>query len=165
MLGSCETVQQTVGHISEEMHKRKQCCDTILGKLSTNVRLPSDFMLEMSQALGTSGTNASPAQLDNQAMEHLRRGAAKGNQAQQTWMLLANALASSVVQIGQPRGVLMAFDEQTQLAQFNTEYLHSAVLEHMRTNSAHALLDMMIGNTDRKSSVPPRNTKETHATK
>jgi hypothetical protein len=142
MLGSCETVKQAVGRISEEMQKRKLCCDAVLGKLSTNVRLPSDFMLEMSRALGTSGKNATPAQLDNQAMEHLRRGAAKGNQAQQTWMLLANALASTVVQIGQRRGVLMGFDEQTQLALFNAEHLHSAVLEHMRTNSAHALLDM-----------------------
>jgi hypothetical protein len=142
MLGSCETVKQAVGRISEEMQKRKQCCDDVLGKLSTNVWLPSDFVLEMSRALGTSGTNATPSQLDNQAMEHLRRGAAKGNQAQQTWMLLANALASTVVQIGQLRGVLMGFDEQTQLTFFNAEHLHSAVLEHMRTNRAHALLDM-----------------------
>ena len=142
MLGSCETVKQAVGRISEEMQKRKLCCDAVLGKLSTNVRLPSDFVLEMSRALGTSGTNATPAQLDNQAMEHLRRGSAKGNQSQQTWMLLANALASTVVQIGQLRGVLMGFDEQTQLELFNAEHLHSSVLEHMRTNSAHALLDM-----------------------
>jgi hypothetical protein len=101
-LGYCETLVEAATFLTQARLQRKTACDEVLKKLVKD-KLPTTWDLQMSRALGVAITpsGAQPMKLDQQALEYLRVGSASGDQAQQTFLLFVNSLASSTVLIAQ----------------------------------------------------------------
>ena len=78
--------------------------------------------------------------LDQQALEYLRVGSASGDQAQQTFLLFVNSLASATVLVAQQADVHVGFDPNTQLAVFDPVAFHNANTHFVAQYGANALM-------------------------
>ena len=144
-MGYCESLLETASFVTKERMARKESCSTVLKKLVPGDELPTSWDLQMSRPLGVAITpsGAQPMKTDQQALEYMRRGSATGDQAQQTFLMFVNSLASATVQIAQQAGVHIGFDPSTQLAIFDPVAFQNANQNFVAHCGANALMEIV----------------------
>jgi len=143
-MGYCETLLETATFVTQARLDRKKACTAVLQQLVPD-ELPTTWDLQMSRPLGVAMTpsGVQAMKLDQQALEHLRVGSASGDQAQQTFLMFVNSLASATVQIAQQADVQIGFDPSTQLAVFDPVAFQNANANFVAQNGANALMKIV----------------------
>lgn len=143
-MGYCETLLETATFVTQARLERKKKCTAVLKQLVPD-ELPTTWDLQMSRPLGVAMTpsGVEPIKLDQQALEHLRVGSASGDQAQQTFLMFVNSLASATVQIAQQADVHIGFDPSTQLAVFDPVAFQNANAHFVAQYGADALMKIV----------------------
>lgn len=128
-VGVCESVKQMATYVTLCRTERKDAIAKVLGRLTSD-KLPSTWELQFSRTLGMTAPTfdcaATPVMLDNTQIQFVREGSHSGGQAEQTSLLLANALATVIVQNAQAAGVQMGYNSGNQSSVFDPAAVHDA---------------------------------------